>query len=199
MIVADPYDAHMEPLGGGDSRDFPNYPGMAAIPQNTIDHPRRPAEVRVSLWCWWTAAALWLVGALVGMWLGSRLTPSVTYGTSFSSNYDSRTGQTVTTTEALRTGSTFALTIILLVAVVWVVLLLVLGAGRQWARVALTVFAVAGGVAAISEVAVVLTGAPGQSAGTVLGTATSSCAVLLTAAAVVSMYRHGAQWFFSRE
>lgn len=189
----------MEPLGGGDFRDLPNYPGMAPIPPNTIDHPRWPAAVRVSLWCWWTAAALWLVGALVGVWLGSRLTPSVTYGTSFYSNYDSRTGQTVTTTEALRTGSTFALTIIALVAVVWVVLLVVLGAGRQWARVALTAFAVAGGVAAVSEVVVVLTGAPGQSPGTVLGTATSSCAVLLTAAAVVSMYRHGAQWFFSRD
>lgn len=162
---------------------MPSYPDNAAPMASPIEPPQVPAPAEVL-----TAVKLWFVSILVGL-LGGILGYALTdKNAALQKAMDSNTsGLSRADLETLvNVGLVIGLTVALVMLGLEVFFVLKMKAGRNWARIVLTVL---GALSALSSLV-------GLAQGFSLGSAVNLISLLLTIAAVVFMFRPAATHYF---
>lgn len=172
---------------------------LPSAPRATIaGRPSMPMPVRRSVILWSASAALWLTGAVLGAVLNSPFAPRGYSSYTTSSAPDPRTGVVYSQTHVSPMPVGLLVIFSMLLVAVWAGLILLLGRGRNWARVILTVLAVFGEwdltVQLISAFGSPAAAAPVK----LLAGLPSMAALVLVVPSIVLMYRPAAAPYFRR-
>jgi hypothetical protein len=189
----------MMPQGDGSNGSLPDLSSFPASPPIYID-PRhslpRPAEVVLSVAMWGSAAALWLLTGVLGALLRSTTALYLRSSTTKLVVDPDGTVRYVTVVHEAPAG--LVITVVLVIAALWAVLIVLLRNGTNWVRIQLTILGALGSVELLADIVRVLGGAQARNAGADVQVALSVLVLIAVLIAIVAMYRRNANWYFRR-
>jgi len=177
------------PGGPAAYQGYPGYPGYAAGP---VAEPVRPVTVTVAFWCWIAVIAGWAVSLII--LLTSSAWDQALAAATNATNRSSTSTVVVDAQSVINFVRVFAVVVFVIVAGLYLLFAFKMLAGRNWARITLTVLGVLGVLGSIT---------PSSHSVTVNGEVYASSPVpalvtaVLTLAAVALMFVDGANEFFT--
>jgi hypothetical protein len=178
------------PAGQGGYPGGPaGYPGYAGAP---VTEPVRPVTVTAAFWCWIAVIAAWAVSLII--LLTSSAWDQALAAATNSANRSSTSTVVVDAQSVINFVRVFAVVVFVIVAGLYLLFAFKMRAGRNWARITLTVLGILGVLGSIT---------PSSRSVTVNGQVYESSSgpgwvtAVLTLAAVVLMFVGGANEFFT--
>ena len=181
------------PAGQGGNLGYPGgpagYPGYGGAP---VSEPVRPVTVTAAFWCWIAVIAAWAVSLII--LLTSSAWDQALAAATNTANRSSTSTVVVDTQSVINFFRVFAVVVFVIVAGLYLLFAFKMQAGRNWARITLTVLGILGVLASIT---------PSSRSVTVNGEVYASSSgpgwitAVLTLAAVVLMFVGGANEFFT--
>ena len=181
------------PAGQGGYPGYPGgpagYPGSGGAP---VSEPVRPVTVTAAFWCWIAVIAAWAVSLII--LLTSSAWDQALAAATNTANRSSTSTVVVDTQSVINFFRVFAVVVFVIVAGLYLLFAFKMQAGRNWARITLTVLGILGVLGSIT---------PSSRSVTVNGQVYASSSgpgwitAVLTLAAVVLMFVGGANEFFT--
>jgi len=181
------------PAGQGGYPGYPGppagYPGYGGAP---VSEPVRPVTVTAAFWCWIAVVVAWAVSLII--LLTSSAWDQALAAATNTANRSSTSTVVVDAQSVINFVRVFAVVVFVIAAGLYLLFAFKMKAGRNWARITLTVLGILGVLSSIT---------PSSRSITVNGEVYASSSgpgwitAVLTVAALVLMYVGGANQFFS--